>query len=894
MPLMNMLDLTTRKLEKNPQIDRIKKLMFCACHGRWSKDAQAMSGKELQQCLQVLCDLHPSIVEFKHALYQIVIRLNHSSDYYAIANTLCEAVEPYYALSAPPTVTADAASTQPLEPEAIPSVSTTAGSLANRRPRAIHFKIQAPSLQQARMICEISLEGRKQAQTTLNLPLQLVRDYASWQTAYRKLDPRPSRLPVGKSLDPAPEQINLCLDATTELVSKFQRWYHSPEWQPVQEQIQRLVPIEAPVTITVSSDLLSLLKLPWNVCFQPLLAAYPHAETIIQLDVSLPPRQVQVVSIIASGMGIDSEKSQFYLDGLPNTRSQIYVESTVDRIWAALNENVSVVAISSYRSGYATHDKVYINHNDTIDVAALQQVLRPAVERGLKLLLWNGGDGLEMANILAETGVPYLVVTREPLSDRVANELLKLVLKFLAEGKTLPAAVRSARERLQEIERVFPAASWLPLLCQSGAVERDLVWADLAMPVHVPRLESASVPLAKDLPVTQAEVIPSGVVESKVTTVAENQESIRQPVIAEDRVSVQPVEPVVAVQSSIPQPAPMKTENSVVQPVGIASIEVIKPEVKPLAQPVPPASISIPIDYDTLSLDRCLTGYYSEVHSLAISADRKLIISGHGDIGQKDNNVKIWLLDSGELVQDLTGHRDAVESLVALSNPQQFRSVGADGRLLDWDIATGRVTPIGPEIKGGLNAVLTMNNGTQTIGGSSKGTIYIWEASGRTLRSWTAGSSVRGLGIDRSEKVLVSGSDDGVVSLWEVATGRLLHQLHGHSGAVQSVAMSPTGDRAVSAGVDRTIRVWDVATGEQLHILVGHERPVNCVAITPDGRSIVSGSDDKTIKIWNLADGWLVNNLFGHGSPVLALAIAPDGTMLVTGGYGEIRIWEIE
>jgi WD40 repeat protein len=893
MPLMNMLDLTTRKLEKNPQIDRIKKLMFCACHGRWSKDAQAMSGKELQQCLQVLCDLHPSIVEFKHALYQIVIRLNHSSDYYAIANTLCEAVEPYYALSAPPTITAESVFPQSPEPEAVPSVSTTAGSLANRRPRTIHFKIQAPSLQQARIICEISLEGRKQAQTTINLPLQLVRDYAGWQTAYRKLDPRPSRLPVGKSLDPAPEQINLCLDATTELVGKFQRWYHSPEWQPVQEQIQRLVPIEAPVTITISSDLLSLLKLPWNVCFQSLLATYPQAEAIIQLDVPPQPRQVQVVSIIASGMGIDSEKSQFYLDGLPHTRSQIYVESTVDRILAALNENVSVVAISSYRSGYATHDKLYINHNDTIDVAVLQQVLRPAVERGLKLLLWNGGDGLEMANILAETGVPYLVVTREPLSDRVANELLKLVLKFLAEGKTLPAAVRSARERLQEIERVFPAASWLPLLCQSGAIERDLVWADLAMPVHVPQLESASVPLAEDLPVTQAEVIPSGVVESKVTTVAENQGSIRQPV-AEDRVAIQPVEPVVAAQSSIAHPAPMEIENSVVQPVGIASIEVIKPEVKPLAQPVPPASISIPIDYDTLSLDRCLTGYYSEVHSLAISADRKLIISGHGDIGQKDNNVKIWLLDSGELVQDLAGHRDAVESLVALSNPQQFRSVGADGRVLDWDIATGRVTPIGPEIKGGLNAVLTMNNGTQTIGGSSKGTIYIWEASGRTLRSWTAGSSVRGLGIDRQEKVLVSGSDDGVVSLWEVATGRLLHQLHGHSGAVQSVAMSPNGDRAVSAGVDRTVRVWDVATGEPLHILVGHERPVNCVAITPDGRSIVSGSDDKTIKIWNLADGWLVNNLFGHGSPVLALAIAPDGTMLVTGGYGEIRIWEIE
>ncbi len=102
-----MLDVTTRKLGKNPQIDRIKKLLFCACHGRWSKDAQGMSAKELQQCLQMFCDLHPSIVEFKHALYQVVVRLNHSNEYYGVANTLCEELVPYYTLAGSPVVAAD-------------------------------------------------------------------------------------------------------------------------------------------------------------------------------------------------------------------------------------------------------------------------------------------------------------------------------------------------------------------------------------------------------------------------------------------------------------------------------------------------------------------------------------------------------------------------------------------------------------------------------------------------------------------------------------------------------------------------------------------------------------------------------------------------------------------
>jgi WD40 repeat protein len=46
--------------------------------------------------------------------------------------------------------------------------------------------------------------------------------------------------------------------------------------------------------------------------------------------------------------------------------------------------------------------------------------------------------------------------------------------------------------------------------------------------------------------------------------------------------------------------------------------------------------------------------------------------------------------------------------------------------------------------------------------------------------------------------------------------------LKGHTGAVLGVAVTPDGKRAVSASLDKTLRVWDLATGKALASLEGH------------------------------------------------------------------------
>ena len=104
-------------------------------------------------------------------------------------------------------------------------------------------------------------------------------------------------------------------------------------------------------------------------------------------------------------------------------------------------------------------------------------------------------------------------------------------------------------------------------------------------------------------------------------------------------------------------------------------------------------------------------------------------------------------------------------------------------------------------------------------------------------------------------KTLADGDEDGIINLWDVATGRPIESPPMfHERAVDSVAFSPDGKTLASGSDDDTIRLWDVATGHPIgNPLTGHTGPVTSVAFSPDGKTLASGSDDHTIRLWDVA-----------------------------------------
>ncbi len=167
-----------------------------------------------------------------------------------------------------------------------------------------------------------------------------------------------------------------------------------------------------------------------------------------------------------------------------------------------------------------------------------------------------------------------------------------------------------------------------------------------------------------------------------------------------------------------------------------------------------------------------------------------------------------------------------------------------------------------------------------------------WAKSLRLKARLESPAAVTALAISPDGNLLVAGGDDGLIRLWDPQAGQLLQSWPGHEGSVETLVISPDGAFLVSGGADKTVRVWDLAApgdpplpsgvGVPRLQLQGHTGLINSVAISPDGRWIASGSADRTIRLWQAEDGQLIRAIdstthpLTQGEGITAVAFAPS------------------
>ena len=78
---------------------------------------------------------------------------------------------------------------------------------------------------------------------------------------------------------------------------------------------------------------------------------------------------------------------------------------------------------------------------------------------------------------------------------------------------------------------------------------------------------------------------------------------------------------------------------------------------------------------------------------------------------------------------------------------------------------------------------------------------------------------------------------------------------YGHDGQIWGVAWNPDGTRLASAGQDGIVNVWDAATGEVVKSMKGHSDAVWGVSWSADGKLLASASQDHSVKVWDIAAG---------------------------------------
>jgi len=157
-------------------------------------------------------------------------------------------------------------------------------------------------------------------------------------------------------------------------------------------------------------------------------------------------------------------------------------------------------------------------------------------------------------------------------------------------------------------------------------------------------------------------------------------------------------------------------------------------------------------------------------------------------------------------------------------------------------------------------------------------------------------SAVMAITFNSDSAQLASGSEDGMIKLWDVSTGMALHTLHGDVGTVDSLAFSTDGKTlaAASCGSTAIVQLWDTTTGTVRRVWHGPSSETHRVAFSPDCEYIAWVLRGGDVDIWNVAQGDKQVSLKDGDSEATAVALSLNGKLLVLGlANGMVTLWKI-
>lgn len=187
-------------------------------------------------------------------------------------------------------------------------------------------------------------------------------------------------------------------------------------------------------------------------------------------------------------------------------------------------------------------------------------------------------------------------------------------------------------------------------------------------------------------------------------------------------------------------------------------------------------------------------------------------------------------------------------------------------------------------------------DGSVVVTAGADGLVQLWDAATGRRRRALAGhvGDVRRARFAPDGRTVATGGDDGTIRLWDVVTGRERCQIRGQDGPIRDLAPAPDSRLLATAGRQGIVRLWDLSTGLEQAALSGHRDGVEAVAFSPDGRLLASGGRDFAIHLWDVELRQLHGTLIGHDKTVHALAFSPDGRTLASGcGNNVIKLWDL-
>ena len=247
---------------------------------------------------------------------------------------------------------------------------------------------------------------------------------------------------------------------------------------------------------------------------------------------------------------------------------------------------------------------------------------------------------------------------------------------------------------------------------------------------------------------------------------------------------------------------------------------------------------------------RVLSGHTDVVNSVDFSPDDLTLVSG-----SSDTTIRMWRVADGVLLRMIEGHTDKVTSVAFSPDGTRLASASWDGWLRLWYASDG--API-YGLAGGIyriNSISFSPFGNTLASGSEDYGVRLWRVlDGVLLNTMTGhGDVVTQVVYSPVNEMVASASIDDTVRVWDCIERQMTCTLRGNIGDVSTLAFSMPDGALLGTGTTRGLaQLWQVGETTVLHELGGHTSAINQVAFSPDGTLFATASMDGTIRIWGV------------------------------------------
>jgi WD40 repeat protein len=274
-----------------------------------------------------------------------------------------------------------------------------------------------------------------------------------------------------------------------------------------------------------------------------------------------------------------------------------------------------------------------------------------------------------------------------------------------------------------------------------------------------------------------------------------------------------------------------------------------------------------------------------------------------------DHVLRLWRVETGEIVAELRGHTDVIDSTAFSADGQRAATASRDGTARIWDLSGKRALRQLAHGKVSVSSARFSPDGRFLATGAGDGTVRVWNTTDGSLirkidaHAWrqTVASGMTRVAYSPDGRWLLSSAGDAstangepIARMWDAESGMLAREFPFASGVVIASQFSLDGTR-VFAATDRSgARVWDSASGELLAGFDEHTGLVRVAALSPDAMSALTADNTAgrsgDVLLWDARNGARRSKLYGV---VTAVVFDSAGERVATGNEAGARVWAV-